>query len=161
MQLFKNKTAALNESQLLTTKRGSALVAQEIGAKSGFTLVEIIIVLAIVGLIFVIIFLAVTAAQRGQRDTARKDNVNRAVGIAQQRAGNANGVYPAPAATLTNWTANTPVTGLAQAAATKTVIDWRTSLTGCSVVAGYTNGGTTGYFDILLDDGTTHYCKDY
>lgn len=134
--------------------------------QDGFTLVEVIIVLAIVGLIFVIIFLAVTAAQRGQRDTARKDNVNRAIAVIQQNAGNNNGSYTivgvtAPASTMTNWTANSPVTGLAQLAATKAVIDWRTSITGCTGVAGYTNGGTTGYFDILLDDGTTHYCKDY
>lgn len=44
----------------------------------GFTLIEIVLVLAIAGLILVIVFLAVAGAQRARRDTGRKDAVNRA-----------------------------------------------------------------------------------
>jgi prepilin-type N-terminal cleavage/methylation domain-containing protein len=41
--------------------------------KKGFTLIEIVIVLAIAALILVIVFLAVGGAQRSQRDTASQD----------------------------------------------------------------------------------------
>lgn len=41
--------------------------------KKGFTLIEVVIVLAIAALILVIVFLAVGGAQRSQRDQASKD----------------------------------------------------------------------------------------
>jgi prepilin-type N-terminal cleavage/methylation domain-containing protein len=41
--------------------------------KKGFTLIEIVIVLAIAALILVIVFLAVGGAQRSQRDNASQD----------------------------------------------------------------------------------------
>jgi prepilin-type N-terminal cleavage/methylation domain-containing protein len=40
--------------------------------KSGFTLIEIVIVLAIAALIMVIVFVAVSGAQRSRRDTERR-----------------------------------------------------------------------------------------
>lgn len=47
--------------------------------RSGFTLIELIIVLAVGSLILVIVFLAVAGAQRSRRDSGRKDAVNRAI----------------------------------------------------------------------------------
>lgn len=61
----------------------------------GFTLIEVVIVLAIAGLIFVIIFLAVSSAQRARRDNARQDAANRLMAAAEQSASNNNGAYPA------------------------------------------------------------------
>lgn len=46
------------------------------GAK-GFTIIEVVLVLAIAGLIFLMVFLALPALQRGQRDTQRKDDLSR------------------------------------------------------------------------------------
>ncbi len=47
--------------------------------KKGFTLIEIVIVLAIAALILVIVFLAVGGAQRAQRDQASKDAAGKVV----------------------------------------------------------------------------------
>lgn len=44
----------------------------------GFTIIEVVLVLAIAGLIFLMVFLALPALQRGQRDTQRKDDLSRA-----------------------------------------------------------------------------------
>ena len=44
---------------------------------SGFTIIEVIIVLAIAALIMLVVFLAVPALQRSQRNNARKTDVNR------------------------------------------------------------------------------------
>jgi len=41
---------------------------------SGFTIIEVVLVLAIAALIFLMIFVALPALQRGQRDTARKND---------------------------------------------------------------------------------------
>ena len=41
----------------------------------GFTIIEVVLVLAIAGLIFLMVFVALPALQSGQRDTARKQDV--------------------------------------------------------------------------------------
>lgn len=44
--------------------------------EKGFTIIEVILVLAIAGLIFLMVFLALPALQRGQRDTDRKNDAS-------------------------------------------------------------------------------------
>lgn len=44
---------------------------------SGFTIIEVVLVLAIAGLIFLMVFIALPALQRNQRDTQRKDDLGR------------------------------------------------------------------------------------
>ena len=44
--------------------------------KKGFTIIEVVLVLAIAGLIFLMVFLALPALQRSQRDTFRKQQAN-------------------------------------------------------------------------------------
>lgn len=46
-------------------------------SKQGFTIIEVVLVLAIAGLIFLMVFLALPALQRGQRDTQRKNDLSR------------------------------------------------------------------------------------
>ncbi len=50
---------------------------QAIESKQGFTIIEVVLVLAIAGLIFLMVFLALPALQRSQRDTQRKDDLSR------------------------------------------------------------------------------------
>ena len=49
----------------------------------GFTIIEVALVLAIAGLIFLVVFLALPALQRGQRDTARRQDAGRIVSAMQ------------------------------------------------------------------------------
>lgn len=44
-------------------------------SRKGFTIIEVVLVLAIAGLIFLMIFIALPALQRSQRDTQRKNNL--------------------------------------------------------------------------------------
>jgi prepilin-type N-terminal cleavage/methylation domain-containing protein len=46
-------------------------------SRQGFTIIEVVLVLAIAGLIFLMVFIALPALQRGQRDTQRKDDLSR------------------------------------------------------------------------------------
>ena len=81
--------------------------------KKGFTLIEIVIVLAIAALIMMVVFLAVQGAQRGQRDQFRKDTANRVLSSAQAYRGNNSGAAPANAAALASYVnavAGPPVT---------------------------------------------------
>lgn len=43
----------------------------------GFTIIEVVLVLAIAGLIFLMVFIALPALQRGQRDNQRRDDMSR------------------------------------------------------------------------------------
>jgi prepilin-type N-terminal cleavage/methylation domain-containing protein len=61
----------------------------------GFTLIELVIVLAIAALILAAILLAVGGAQKGQRDSQRKGDAGRILAAAEAQAGNSAGVFPA------------------------------------------------------------------
>ena len=45
--------------------------------KQGFTIIEVVLVLAIAGLIFLMVFVALPSLQRSQRDTQRKRDIDR------------------------------------------------------------------------------------
>jgi prepilin-type N-terminal cleavage/methylation domain-containing protein len=59
--------------------------------QKGFTIIEVLIVLAIAGLILLIVFLAVPALQRNSRNTARRNDVSRILGAIQEVADNNQG----------------------------------------------------------------------
>lgn len=61
--------------------------------EKGFTLIEIVLVLAIAGLILVIVFLAVSGAQKSRRDTQRKNDNARLLSQVESCASNNNGNY--------------------------------------------------------------------
>lgn len=69
-------------------------------SKSGFTIIEVVLVLAIAALIFLIVFLAVPALQRGQRDTQRRNDIGRALSAIQQSQSNNRGTLPTLDATF-------------------------------------------------------------
>ena len=62
--------------------------------EKGFTIIEVLIVLAIAGLIILIVFLAVPALQRNSRNTQRKNDVSSLVGAVQEYMNNNNGKTP-------------------------------------------------------------------
>jgi len=65
--------------------------------KKGFTIIEVVLVLAVAALIFLIVFLAVPALNRSRRDTARKNDIGRAMAQLENYASNHNGNYPSNA----------------------------------------------------------------
>ena len=63
--------------------------------RSGFTIIEIVLVLAIAGLIFLMIFIALPALQRSQRNQSYKNNVSMAISLIQRyRSNNNNALIP-------------------------------------------------------------------
>ena len=74
--------------------------------KKGFTIIEVVLVLAIAGLIFLMVFIAFPALQRGQKDTQRRDDMARfASQLAQYQANNYSKV-PADVAGWNSFIAN-------------------------------------------------------
>lgn len=64
----------------------------------GFTIIEVLIVLAIAGLIMVVVFLAVPALQRQARNNTLNTNANNLFTGVNNYIGNNNGTLPAPMA---------------------------------------------------------------
>src|ERR1039457_1260562 len=60
----------------------------------GFTIIEVMIVLAIAGLILLIVFLAVPALQRNARNTQRKNDVAGVLAAVSEFTNNNNGSLP-------------------------------------------------------------------
>lgn len=58
----------------------------------GFTIIEVLIVLAIAGLIILIVFLAVPALQRNSRNTQRTTDVSRLASAVNECLNNNNGI---------------------------------------------------------------------
>lgn len=69
------------------------MTQNNIKQKKGFTIIEVVLVLAIAGLIFLMVFIALPALQRSQRDTQRRDDMARFLAQLQQyQANNRNKV---------------------------------------------------------------------
>ena len=62
--------------------------------KKGFTIIEVVLVLAIAGLIFLMVFIALPALQRSQRKTQREDDLARVLTAANDYQTNNNGKSP-------------------------------------------------------------------
>ncbi len=63
--------------------------------EKGFTIIEVVLVLAIAGLIFLMVFIALPALQRNQRDTQRKNDLSRVQSAINSYQANNRGNVPA------------------------------------------------------------------
>jgi prepilin-type N-terminal cleavage/methylation domain-containing protein len=75
---------------------------QQKNKQKGFTIIEVVLVLAIAGLIFLMVFIALPALQRNQRDTQRKNDLSRAQTAVNNYQSNNRGSLPNPS-TDANW----------------------------------------------------------
>jgi len=62
--------------------------------QKGFTIIEVVLVLAIAALIFLMVFIALPALQRSQRDTQRKQDLSRAITAVTNYQSNNRGSLP-------------------------------------------------------------------
>ena len=68
-----------------------------ISKQRGFTLIEVVIVMAIAALMILVVFQGVTGAQKSQRDSTRKQEAGRIQSMLETYASNNNGIYPSAA----------------------------------------------------------------
>lgn len=79
-------TTNFNQLQHKTTKQNPL--------PKGFTIIEVVLVLAIAGLIFLMVFIALPALQRNQRDTQRKNDISRLQDAIERYKANNKGQLP-------------------------------------------------------------------
>lgn len=70
--------------------------------KQGFTIIEVVLVLAIAALIFLMVFIALPALQRGQRDTQREADLSRLQSQLNNYQANNRGAIPSGSFTATS-----------------------------------------------------------
>lgn len=70
------------------------MTKSNIKSKKGFTIIEVVLVLAIAGLIFLMVFIALPALQRGQRNTQREEDLARFLTAVNDYASNNSGRTP-------------------------------------------------------------------
>ena len=74
---------------------------KQLNKKQGFTIIEVVLVLAIAGLIFLMVFIALPALQRNQRDTQRRSDGGTIVSQLVSYTTNNDGAIPTTAAQIT------------------------------------------------------------
>lgn len=112
--------------------------------KQGFTIIEVVLVLAIAGLIFLMVFVALPALQRSQRDTQRRDDLARVATAITQYQTNNTGNLPAAgtcASSTTSATSFNPSTNTSAA---------------CRLIAKYLNSSTATTNEFKDPDGTAY-----
>lgn len=117
--------------------------------EKGFTIIEVLIVLAIAGLIILVVFLAVPSLQRNSRNTQRKNDVSQVAGAVQEFINNNRGSYNNTTAAIT---ATPPVitnTNRTQL----TNINYRTIQTGAAVNTQNTTGTPFGPETMVIRNG--------
>ena len=89
----------------------------------GFTIIEVVLVLAIAGLIFLMVFIALPALQAGQRDTARKNDLNIvSTAVTSYYSGNRGALLPTTDNARAGTLLQSYVTGIDTKVTTKTDI---------------------------------------
>jgi len=137
--------------------------------QTGFTLIEVVLVLAIGALIILMALLAFNGASRSRRDTARTDAAGQLAAALEQSAANSGGSYPASQADLDKITTTAmqdpktqtkPVFAAGASADTKIVY---TSGASCGTDGKtFTTGAGTGSYAITYrqeSNTTTVVCK--
>ncbi len=121
------------------------MAKNNIKSKKGFTIIEVVLVLAIAGLIFLMVFVALPALQRSQRDTARRNDMSRVdTSLIQYQTNNQNntkGVLPENSAT---WTGTA-------------TFDSSCTSSACKFVQRYMNSGTDSSKNEFKDPDGTYY----
>jgi len=92
-------------------EKAKAIKAEKAQTQKGFTIIEVVLVLAIAGLIFLMVFIALPALQRNQRDTQRKGDMGRLSSAIISYTNSNRGKIPVDAAGYSTFVTNYLTTG--------------------------------------------------
>ena len=119
----------------------------------GFTIIEVVLVLAIAGLIFLMVFVALPALQRSQRDTQRRNDMSRVASAITQYQTN-NGTLPGDLSYYYRCYAGTN-TGNAGSIKPNTASTYDSNIA-CSFIARYLNQADSDTNNFKDPDGTAY-----
>lgn len=115
----------------------------------GFTIIEVMIVLAIAGLIMLIVFLAVPALQRNSRNTQYRNDAASIIAAANEFTNNNNGTSPANGASTVATSDAAKILSLAK---TKSITNLTIASTGTSLTPTF----ATAFMNVGYKCGTAN-----
>ncbi len=138
--------------------------------EKGFTIIEVLIVLAIAGLILLIVFLAVPALQRNSRNTQRKNDISGILGAVGEYSSNKNGQMPTQKSdwsgqvklgyyTDSNITQGTATTAITDADAVRVVVNAKCNADG-SATNTSANRRYVAQFAVETGGAATSMCQE-
>jgi prepilin-type N-terminal cleavage/methylation domain-containing protein len=127
-------------------------IKKQLKEAKGFTIIEVALVLAIAGLIFLVVFLALPALQRSQRDTARRQDAGRIVSALQSCLADNQGVLNGAPSCVTT-VAGQVATGSGYIGSKLSQITTATNSTTSGAVP--PNSGATQFTSAVIIDGYT------
>ena len=132
---------------------------------TGFTIIEVVLVLAIAGLIFLVVFLAVPQLQRSQRDSQRTSDLGRFMTSLETYASNNNGRYPDSQSETDSFVQNYLLSGSSEFADPSTGPDPANDGTddeglGYDIVFTSGTGSDVENNDSIPEDGATIHYRD-
>lgn len=149
------------DTKVAKMAKGSAKrMNRDSGDLGGFTIIEVVLVLAIAGLIFLMVFIALPALQRAQRDSQRRTDLGRVTQAILNFQGNNNGRLPSSSKTeqvqdnddglvdLVEYSCITGTAGTGGAAA-----QYKATEPACRLILEYMNGAGAQYSEWVDPDG--------
>jgi len=132
--------------------------------KNGFTIIEVVLVLAIAGLIFLMVFIALPALQRSQRDSARKSEVATVISaITNYQSNNSRGQVPTGANIAQYVTGNTDANSAQLESGTTIIVRDTQYSANRTITAKLTSGDNTGADELGPDQIKVYFgskCTD-
>ena len=125
--------------------------------QKGFTIIEVILVLAIAALIFLMVFIAVPALNAGQRDTARKQDVGTVAAAVTSYVSNNQGNFPTTAQLapyVKNYSQNTTSIAVGTAGSSTQVVKQGQVFVVQNTTCGSTGAASNGSATQTLGAGT-------
>lgn len=119
---------------------------------SGFTIIEVMIVLAIAGLIMALVFLAVPALQRSSRNTQRKTDVSAVLAAISDYSNNNGGALPNNASCFSVANGSLTISCGATTASSTAKLGYYTSVT---LATSYTTQSATAADSLTISEKTT------
>lgn len=142
-----------------TAARKKAMVVDE-GAKGGFTIIEVVLVLAIAGLIFLMVFLAYPALRRSQQDTQRQSQLGEMKAQVQKFQQNNNGRLPLDSAEVVAYEdGDTKDLDTTWPCSTTTTLTAGTVAPANCFIRNYMNGATSKYNEWIDPSGYSYGLK--
>ena len=134
------------------------MAKDNINSKKGFTIIEVVLVLAIAGLIFLMVFVALPALQRSQRDTARRNDLSRVdTSLVQYQTNNQGTNNGSNLPTASSWTATATFDNTCTSSACRFVRGYMNSGAGNATTNEFQDPDGTYYSLNIADQGATAF----
>ena len=134
---------------------------KKIKSKKGFTIIEVVLVLAIAGLIFLMVFIALPQLQKSQRDTQRRDDAARIATALTQYQTNNGGKFPIQSGSSLCYPEDAETIAPNNKSSYESLGSGTKRGVSCRFIAEYLNSNSSSTNEFVDPDGTSYGIRMY